>query len=480
VAVPSPDLQLLITPPGGAETDYTRYLSYVDAQQSMTITQNFGRQGDTAVFPLVVEHDGALPWVIPVMSQVRLHDTRVGQTLFGGVVTAPSLAVIGPNLAEWDLNCTDYTVYANSAVVRFPASGTTASDQIVVDITRSAKCGISAARTADGGYVAPGPDLPDWTLGYTTLTSAWKALASAMGQVVPYGWYVDDQRQLHFYDQNTALDSRVTFTTSPATAGSITEGHILLDSEFRYEWDGSSIRNRVLVQGATQRIPYSLKGSPTDRFRADGYSTSWPLRYTVSSSSSDATYAAAAKRSASSSSQPVVLFADGAYTQVKVIGATVPAGGWNIVSNGAKGYFLVAASPPPAGALIEIWYTYETPLTAQATDTASVAAYPGPNGGVFAEFISDSSLASAASALARAQADRLEYAFAVERITFNTSPDFLGWVRAGYTFGLKCGLVPDSQRRWAMGIDDVYLCTGNAVTFGSGGYRTCQVTAIRT
>lgn len=483
MAVPSPDLQLLITPPGGSQADYTKYLTYVDGVQEMTITQNFGRQGDAAVFPLRVEHSGALPFHIAAGSQVRLHDTTVGQTLFGGVVTNPALTVLGPTLAEWDLNCTDYTFYANSAIVRFPASSTQASDQIVIDVTRSANCGIRASKVADGGFVAPGPDLPDWTLGYTTLTSAWKTLASAAGSVIPYGWYVDDELTLHFYDQNTALWSGVTFTTTPTTSGSITEGHFLQDSQFLYEFDITSLANRIMVQGAAQSIPYSLSKSPTDQWRADGYTAQWPLRYTVSSGSSELTYAdlLAAKSSTASTSQPVVLFVGGTYVPVTVLSSgQAPAGGWNIISNTSRGYFLVAPTPPPSGAQMDIWYTYSTPIIAQATDSASVAQFPGPNGGIFAQFVNDSSLTTMPMALARAQQQRAEYAFPVERITFDTSPDFMGWVRAGYTFGIKNGLIPDSQRGYAMGIDDVYLCTANTVTFGEGGYRSCQITAIRT
>lgn len=462
MAVPAPDIQLLITPPGGSETDYTKYLSYSGANQQMTITQNFGRQGDTALFPLVVEHSGVLPFYIPPMSQVRLHDPIAGQTLFGGVITNPAFCPTGVNLGEYDLNCTDYTVYADYATVRFPASSVQAPDQIIVSLTNGANCGISAATIADGGFVAPGPALPDWTLGYTTLSGAWRTLATACGQVTPYGWYVDDERHLHFYDQDSAVDSRVTFTTSPTVAGSTTEGHILLDTTFNWENDGSKLVNQVLVQGANQTRTYSLSNGPTDQWLSDGYSTSWPLRYTVSDSPAP------------------VLYVGGVQQTVTVLSSgEAPTGAWCVINNANGGYFLVAASAPYAGALIQLWYSYQAPIIMRATDAASIAAYPGPNGGVFSEFISDSSLTTAPMALARAQQDRQEYAFPVQRVTFNTSPEFLGWVRAGYTFGLDCGLIQDLTRAGAMGVNGQFLCTANTVTFADGGYRTMQVTGVR-
>jgi hypothetical protein len=462
VGVPAPDLQLLITPPGGAEVDYTKYLTYEGANQQMTITQNFGRQGDTALFPLVVEHSGALPFSIPPMSQVKLHDTRVGQTLFGGVITNPAFCPLGPNLGEFDLGATDYTFYADHATVRFAPSGVSESDRIVVDLTNGAGCGITAATTANGGFVAPGPALPQWSLGYVALSSAWRTLATQMGQVTPYGWYVDDERQLHFYDQGSALDSRVTFTTSPATAGSITEGHVLLDTTFLWENDATSLVNKVLVQGATQAITYSLSRGPTDHWLSDGYNTSWPLRYTVSGSPAP------------------VLYVNGVDTTVTTEDSgEAPSGAWSIIANANGGYFLVAAAAPYANAEIQLWYAYEAPIIMQATDAQSIATYPGPNGGVYSEFISDSSLTTPTMALARAQQDRQEYAYAVQRVTFNTSPDFLGWVRAGYVFTLDCALIQDPNRGYAMGVNDQFLCTANTITFGEGGYRTCQITGVR-
>jgi hypothetical protein len=461
MAFPEPSLQLLITPPNGTTTDYTKHMSYVGPNQQMTITQNFGRQGDTAAIPLMVEHSGILPFYIPVMSQVKLHDSRVGQTLFGGVVTNPAGCPQGVNLYEYDLNCVDYTFFADSAIVRRPASSVQASDQIVVGITNSANCGISAATIADGGYVAPGPALPEWTLGYTSLSSAWRSLATAMGQVVPYGWYVDDERQLHFYDQDSALDSGVTFTTNPTTSGSTTEGHIMLDSEILYENDASSLVNRALVQGATQTISFSKAGAPTDQWLSNGYNTSWPLRYTVSSSP-----------------QPILRVA-GADTTVTVLDSgDAPAGGWNIISNSNGGYFLVAAAAPPAGLEVQLWYSYEAPIIMQANDVQSQSAYNGPNGGVFASYISDSSLTTAPMALARAQQVRSEYAFPVQRITFNTSPDWLGWVRAGYTCQIDAATIQDPATG-GMGVSGQFLVTANSVTFADGGYRSCQVTAIR-
>lgn len=460
--VAKPSLTLTITPPGGSPADYTKYLSWEGGNQQCQISQNFGRQGDTALLVLLDEHpDGRPSFVIETLSQIRLYDNIAGVTLFAGVVTSPGLCVVSPNLNEWDLNCTDYTFYADNSIVRIIRNGETI-DSVVTELTNGARCGISAAKVRDGGFVAPGPQLPSFVLNYTTLSSAWRKLASLGSQVTPYGWYVDENRRLHFYDQTTALDSGVTFTTHPAVAGSTTEGHIAVDSQFQYEWDGTSIRNRILVQGATQTITAGsyLKAAPTDRWQANGVNTSWPLRYTVTGSP--------------------VLTVNGVSVPVTVVtGSGTASGNWVVEQNAIGAWFLTAASPPAAGTTLKIWYDYEIPIVAQANDRQSQAEYTGPNGGVFAEYISDTSLTTAAMALARAQRDRQEYAFAAERCTFDTTEEWMGWVRAGWTFTWNNALVPDSQRGYALGVNDTYLCIQNRVTFGRGGYRTCQITGVR-
>jgi hypothetical protein len=455
-----PSLSAYITPPGGSRTDYSTHLTY-DGTQQMTITQNFGRQGDTAMIVLREEFGGTPSVVIGAQSQVELYDNVAGQTLFAGVVNNPAQVPLGPNLNEWDLACTDYTTYADGAVVRWPASSVQASGDIVIGITSQADCGISAARVSDGGFVAPGPDLPDWSLGYGTLTSAWRTLAKAMGSSTAYGWYVDEDRQLHFYNESTALSSGVTFTTTPTAGGSLTEGHILLDDQQSYAWNGTNLQNRIMVQGASQTIPQNLDAAPVDKWESNGVQVAWPLRWTVASSPAPVLYVG--------------------YTDTTcpiVSSGTAPTTAWAITSNSSGAFYLVAAEPPPAGTLIQAWYAYTVPIVMQANDYASQQAYTGPNNGVYATYISDSSLTTPPMALQRAMQQRAEYAFPAETFTFNTSEDFLGWVRSGWTCQIDAGLVYDVERS-AWGVNDTFLVTANTVTFGRGGYRQCQLTAVR-
>lgn len=465
VALPS--LTFTVTPPGGSPTNYTTKLAWSGAAQQVTINQNFGRQGDTATFPLVDEYAGTTSsFYVPVLSQVKLYDNLAGQTLFAGVCTNPALSVQGTNLNEWDLQCTDYTFYADNAVVHGTYIGQTV-DQIVVALTAQANCGISAATTRNGGFVAPGPQLANVVFNYTRLSDAWRRLAQLASQVTPYGWYVDENRALHFYDATTALPSGVTFTTNPtaAGAGSLTEGHFDLSSNPRYEWDGTSIRNRILIQGANQTIPRGsvLLTAATDTFVGNGSQTSWALRYTVTGSP--------------------ILKVNGAQVSVTTVnaGSAIPAGtSWYITQNAFGGWFLGAAGAPASGVVLRIWYDYQVPVVAVANDHPSQVAYTGPNGGVYSEYINDTSLTTVSMALARAQRERTEYAFAAERFTFTTTPEWLGWARSGQTCTVINRYIPDSENSNIPGINDTFIIIGNSVSFISdGGYRQASITAIR-
>lgn len=461
-SVPAADLSITITPPGGSPTAYATYFAYAGANAQITINQQFGRQGDTAVAILVDDWAGAAQphFHIPTLSQISIDDANTSANLFAGVVTDPVLLVDGANRNEWTLNCTDYTFYADNAIVHGTYDGLPI-DQVVIDLTAQAGCGITAVSTANGGFVAPAPTVTQVNLNYQTLSSAWRTLAKLASSSTPYGWYVDKNLELHFFDASTALSSGANFTTTPTTAASTTEGHFGRTTQFGYEWDGTSIRNRIIVQGGNQVFTANLKGNPTDTWRADGAQTSWPLRYTVTGSPT--------------------LTVNGASTPLTVVtGGGSTSAAWSIQQNAFGGWFLIAASTPAAGTSIKIWYNYQAPVIAQASDYPSQSTYTGPNGGVYTEYISDSSLSTTSMALARAMRERVEYAFAAERLTFQSTEEFFGYVRAGETFTVTNFGIPDSRNSYAWGLTDAtFLCVSNTVTIGTGGYRTMQIQGVR-
>lgn len=460
---PSASISVTVTPPGGSPTDYSSNLSYAGAYQQFSITQNFGRQGDTATIPLVDDWQGRTTphFFIPVLSQVSVVDNNSGVNLFSGVVNNPVLTVDGPNRNEWTLQCTDYTYYADNAIVQGVFNGLSV-DQIVIALTQQANCGITAAKVSAGGFVAPAPVLTQVNFNWVKLSDAWRRLAQLASSSTPYGWYVDQNRALHFFDSSTAISSGVTLTTNPTgSAGSTTQAHIALDGSMAYNFDGTTIRNRIIVQGANQTVTANLSGPPTDTWRADGTQLSWALRYTVTGSP--------------------LLTVNGNTTSVTVVnaGGSAPSSGWSIQQNAIGQWFLISTTAPAAGTIVKIWYSYQIPIIAQANDFPSQTQYTGPNNGVYTEYIQDTSLITTSMAVSRAQRERTEYAFAAERLTVTVTEDFLGWIRAGETFQFVTGLVNDSQNSNAWSLNDTFLCISNGVTFGAGGYRTMNLSGVR-
>lgn len=460
----SPSIAVTVTPPGGSPTNYSSNLAYTGAYQQLSVSQQFGRQGDTATIPLVDDWQGRTTphFYIPVLSQVSLTDSNTGTNLFAGVVNGPTLTVDGANRNEWALQCTDYTLYADNAIVQGTFNGLSV-DQIVILLTQQANCGISAAKISAGGFVAPAPVLTQVNFNWVKLSDAWRRLAQLASSSTPYGWYVDQNRALHFFDSSTAISSGVTLTTNPTgTGGSTTQAHIALDGSMSYEFDGTTIRNRIIVQGANQTVITLLSGAPTDTWRADGTQTSWPLRYTVTGSPT--------------------LTVNGTTTGVTVVnaGGTAPSSGWSIQQNAIGQWFLIDTATPAAGTVIKIWYNYQVPIVAQASDFPSQSAYTGPNGGVYTEYIQDTSLTTTSMAVSRAQRERTEYAFAAERISATVAEDFLGWIRAGQTYTVTSSLIPDSRSGYSWGMtNQTFLCISNNVTFASGGYRTMNLSGVR-
>lgn len=459
--ISSPNLTFTVTPPNGSPIDYTRYLVWSGGNQSMQITQNFGRQGDTATLVLADDWERLSQprFYIPVLSQVKLTDNTINKVLFAGYATNVVQDVQGPTYNEWDLNCTDYTFLADNAIVQGTFIGYTV-DQIVVALTTQANCGITAAQVKHGGFVAPGPQLASFVMPFGTLSDAWRKLATLASQVTPYGWYVDENKILHFYDATTAINSGVTFTMNPTQTGPTitTQGHWYYGNSFGYEVDGTSVKNKILVQGADQTFPHGKvpSSTPTDTFLGNGYQTSWALKYIVTGTP--------------------ILHVGGKATTVDVVSAGGSSSAtWQIVQNAIGTWFLTTTgSAPGSGTSLRVWYDYSVPVVAQAQDAASQSTY----GLVLAEYINDSSLTTVPMALARAQRERTEYAFAVERPTFTTTEEWQGWVRAGETFTYVNAFIRDDQSS-SWGVNDSFIAISNTISFVEGGYRQAQITGVR-
>ncbi|MFF4403583.1 hypothetical protein [Streptomyces sp. NPDC001404] len=427
-------------------------------QSTWTVTQNWSRQGDTATLYLTDEHAGGPSFSIPPLATVALTDTGIGQTLFAGVVTMPQMTYHGPNLAYWSLSCTDWTYLADRALVAGDWLNLTA-DQLAISFAQQAACGINAALVSAGGFVQPAPTVPRLQVNYQTLPAALTALSQLVSTSDTWGWYIDEQRNLHWFDTATAPSSGWTFSDAPAGLNQAGVAQYDWDN-YQYVWDATSIRNRVTVQGAK----YSLQ--QTDTFVGNGSQTSWPLTFTA-----DANGLGSAK-----------LTVGGVTKTLSAQTGSSASTQWVAVQNSSGGWFLQPNTDPvPAsGTVIVLTYNYLAPIVTTVQDGASIGEFASlPNSGVFQYFVSDTNIPTLFSAQQRGQRETHTYSQPEERVQLQTTEQWGGHVRAGQLITVQNAVTPDSVNGYTPGINGRYLVVQNQIAGQPGGYRTYQITAAR-
>jgi hypothetical protein len=508
--VPLPDIRVFITPPNGKRTNYSEYLIYSsDNGSAPTITQNFGRQGDTATISLYDpsystekyskkgKHEVHVnpTFYIPTYSTVEIIDRSIAQlpeavfynygVLFTGYVSNPSLTIESPTSAVWTLSLVDYSGYANSSIIYGQYEGLAMQDLIVL-LVKQADCGIKAATLPQGGWIAPGPILPRMVFSHESLTNALAKISKAASTTSAYGWYVDDQLNLHFYDQNQASTSYITVTDKPSKNSmlSYSEAHIAMDGSFKYEYDGQSLYNRCVVSGATTTTRPKAPKPPA-------YTKKGKIRAQHPGPATDQWVASGGQGSFNLSRVPDVrateptLIVNGSFQSVAYDdGTSAPTTQWYI-SESPSGVWSVNVNPgsggttPPAGAYVSIWYAYQTQITAQADDQLSQLAIGGPNRGIFATSVNQRTLTTATAAYQRAVREITEFGHPQERISFTTSSEWVGLWRAGQTFTLDSMYVLDSRNGFKAGLNTQFVITQCSMTVTDQGFRTWSVTAVR-
>lgn len=421
-------------------------------QATWTISQNWSRQGDTATIYLADEHPDSplsLSYTVSPLATIVLTDTTLNTTLFSGVVTTPKLTWAGPNLALWELACADWTYLADRAVVVGDYLNQTA-DAIVKSLTSAAACGITT------NNVQAGPTIPRAQFIYDSLSNAWTKITKLASLTATYGWYVDENQDLHFYPLLNAVSSGWTFTDLLTDTGA---GYAHYDTGWDYLWDASSIRNSATVRGA------SYDAQQSDLFVGNGSQASWPLTYTPNTSNLKPT-----------------LTVGGVTKTVGTQDGTGATTQWVIVQSASGSWFLTPNTDPvPASStVISFTYTYQAPVLSRAQDQASITKFHSlPNGGVFGIYIADTSLQSVLTAKSRGQREIHTYSEPQERAEFTTTADFSGHVRAGQLITFKSRFVPDSLNSYNPGINDNFLVLQNRISGSPGLYRTYQITAVR-
>ena len=486
------------TPTGTTPSDVSTFCE--DTQWS--VQQEYGRQGSTATFVLTAptgysfagSKDTALTLLVKPMSTIALIDTSTGALIYAGIIQQPYLVFLSATIIQYWVQCVDFTYMVDSALVSY-SPGPLPGDQIVKNLIYNANGGGGTAETSNlgvqPGAVSSAPTISGFQSNYLQLTDAWDQVGNLVSWQNDYNWQVaaslvdDWETQLeggasiadilnvvvNWQTEQDIVNSAVaangggplfTDDLSDLVGNVMTAdvGLIDISQMFQYIWDGSSLRNQCVVQGA------NITKTTTDTWQGDGVTSQFQLTYDLDGSV-DATLTIGGE----AASVSVVTDVATATSDYCLVQSTIN-GTWSLV-NGVDG-------PPGAGQTISLAYTYNVPITVSVPSSASQAQYDNPyNKGVFAVYLSDSTLTTNSMAYQRAAAEVNQYCYVLETFTFTTAEGWPGHVDVGDCITISTQFIPDAYNDWDVGINDQYVVIRNNIQGTQVGRRQYQITAVR-
>ena len=308
--------------------------------------------------------------------EVVLYDTDGLTIIFGGVVINTEERVDGL-LKYLHVGCKDYTHTLDRQLVLASYEGETVS-YIINDILTNFTDGtFTMASVTDTTVVEL------IVFNYLTVSEALKKLAITLGD---YSWYVDYEKDIHFYANSTQL--------APFN---------LLDDSQNFDWNSlnftssiSQIRNSIVLRGGT------TTGTQFEDFKiADGLQNTFFVGYDLVSYTFYKALAASP-----STFVALTVGADGVADPTTV----------DVLYNPVTGLIRFADSNTPAVDDVIKWVGTPTyPLIAKMTDAASVTAF-----GTYEYVIVDKNIQSTSAASQRLSAELARWAGQVDGGFFST------------------------------------------------------------
>lgn len=234
-------MALLVTIDG---TDRTSNIVF----PSMRKEDNLNQQVDTLEFK--IRKYGSLTYRPNLGDEVVV--ARSGDTIFGGVITRITENVIAAKILEFTVECADYSHFLKRQVVTERYSNTTVDaivDALIADYTTDGFTTVN---------VASGHSIESISFNRLTVADCLQKLADALS----FSWYVDYDKDIHFFPRNTETGSALTDTS----------GNYIFDSLEIVE-DLTQVRNSVIVQGGE-----AISDTPrTEKFNGDGAKDTFAL-----------------------------------------------------------------------------------------------------------------------------------------------------------------------------------------------------------
>lgn len=332
------------------------------------------QQVDTAEF--VVRKYGSLTYVPAIGKEVAV--TRDGSTIFGGVIVRVHEEIDkNPKVLLYKVECADYGQYLKRKLVTERYTNTTVGD-IIADIVANYVGDSITANSVTGDL-----DIESFAFNRLTVAECLQKLADA----ISYVWYVDYDKDIHFFPKNTE--------EAPFNLSDTSNNYIY--NSLKIVADLSQVRNSVLVQGG-EAVSDTTR---TELFDGDGSKAQFTLANKYNTT-------------------PTVTVDSVAQTVgVEFLDADAD---FDCLWNFNEKYLRFTAGNVPASGNnnIEIEGTYLFPIVVKVPAPSSQAAF-----GVYEFAITDRSIRSQDEAIARAMAELKSYQNQLYEGKFRTYSDGL-------------------------------------------------------
>lgn len=349
-------------------------------KNSLSIMDVITREVDECTFALV-DSDGTHKPEVGQEVNIFYYNGSNYVLRFAGKIEEVPQVQIKHGVYSYELTCVDYTQELNRRLVVETYTGQTAGD-IIRDIVSNYALGLGTA------YVQDGPSINSIAFNYKYPMECIEELAALTG----YDWYVDYERQVHFFE--SATTSAPYELNESSTSGEYRDLQILIHK--------SELKNAMTVRGG-----YEFSDLYTQEEVADGTQESFTLRY--------APYA------------PISVYVDtgGGYS-LKTLGIdNIDESGRDFVYNQHEKVIKnLDYGVLSAGHKIKITYKYKKPILAYQEDDESIqlmAEYEGGDGKYEAPLIVDDSIETKAQARARGIAELNQYSNPLVEGTFTTT-----------------------------------------------------------
>lgn len=194
-------------------------------QDGLSVQQILGSQRDTAT--LFYKKYGAKSYVPQVFDTVLITDGAM-KVLAGRVTAVTQLPISAADGISFQIDCADYSIDLDSLLVSATYSGQTVQ-AIIADIVANYAPGFTTANVSCSFMV------PSIVFNQVPISQALRKLANLM----KYDWYVDPDKDLHFYPKYTEL----------APFGLTDSSGNYVNKSLQTAAEGTQIANVVKVRG---------------------------------------------------------------------------------------------------------------------------------------------------------------------------------------------------------------------------------------